>query len=132
MLTLEAVLAILLAFILRNMGLEAAIEIPVIVACLTLYQGAHVLGLLAGDGDGGRRSGTLPQQASQQAAKRPPRRRRSSQAGGEDGSSLIGARLAGLAGGTTSRGGKGSRRPLQAWCCPVPYSQLLVGWAPEG
>jgi hypothetical protein len=62
MLTLEAVLAILLAFILRNMGLEAAIEIPVIVACLTLYQGAYVLGLLAGDGDGGRRSGTLPQQ----------------------------------------------------------------------
>jgi hypothetical protein len=60
MLAMGAVLAILSAFVLQNMGLEAPIGITVIVACLTLYQGAYVLGRLAGDGDGGRRSGTLP------------------------------------------------------------------------
>jgi hypothetical protein len=62
MFAMGAVLAMLSALVLQNMGLEPAIGIPVIAACLTLYQGAYVLGLLAGDGDGGRRSGTLPQQ----------------------------------------------------------------------
>jgi hypothetical protein len=62
MLAVGAVFAILSAFVLQKMGLEAAIGIPVIVVSLTLYQGAFVLGLLAGDGDGGRRNGSLSQQ----------------------------------------------------------------------
>jgi hypothetical protein len=62
MLPVAAVLAILSAFVLQNMGLEAPIGIPVIVVCLTLNQGAYVIGLLSGDGSGGRRNGTLPHQ----------------------------------------------------------------------
>jgi hypothetical protein len=62
MLAVGALLATLSAWVLQNMGFEAAIGIPVTVACLALYQGAYVLGLLADDGDGGRRNGTLPQQ----------------------------------------------------------------------
>jgi hypothetical protein len=62
MLAVGAVLATLAALALQKMGLEAAIGIPVIVACLTLYQGAYVLGLLAGNGDGDRRSGSSPEQ----------------------------------------------------------------------
>jgi hypothetical protein len=61
-LAVGAVLAILAASVLQNMGLEAPVGIPVIVVCLMLNQGAYVIGLLAGDGDGGRRNGTLPQQ----------------------------------------------------------------------
>jgi hypothetical protein len=64
MLATGAVLAILSAFVLQSMGLEAPVGIPVIVVCLALNQGAYVVGLLAGDGDGdgGRRNGTLSQQ----------------------------------------------------------------------
>jgi hypothetical protein len=62
MLAVGALLAVLSAWVLQNMGFEAAIGIPVIVACLALYQGAYVLGLLADDDDGGRRGGTLPRQ----------------------------------------------------------------------
>jgi hypothetical protein len=62
MLAVGALLATLSAWVLQNMGFEAAIGIPVTVACLALYQGAYVLGLLADDGHGGRRSRTLPQQ----------------------------------------------------------------------
>jgi Flp pilus assembly protein TadG len=131
-LTLEAVLAILLAFILRNMGLEVTIEVPVIVACLTLYQGAYVLGLLAGDGDGGRRSGNHTSAASQQAAKRPPRRRRSSQAGGKDGSSLIGGRLRAWLAARRAAGGRGHGALCThgAARCPI-RSSWWVG-APRG
>jgi hypothetical protein len=53
MLAVGALLATLSAWVLQNMGFEAAIGIPVIVACLALYQGAYVLGLLADDGHSG-------------------------------------------------------------------------------
>jgi hypothetical protein len=62
MLAVAAMLATLSAWVLQSTGVEAAIGIPVIVVSLALYQGAYVLGLFADDGDGGRRSGTLPQQ----------------------------------------------------------------------
>jgi hypothetical protein len=68
MLAVGALFAILSAWVLQKTSFEAAIGIPVIVACLALYQGGYVLGLLADDGDGGRRSGTL----SQQEADKPP------------------------------------------------------------
>jgi hypothetical protein len=62
MLAVAALFAALSAWALQSMGVEAAIGIPVIVVSLTLYQGAYVLGLFVDDGDGGRRSGTLPHQ----------------------------------------------------------------------
>jgi hypothetical protein len=62
MLAVAALLALLSAWVLQSAGVEAAIGIPVIVVSLTLYQGAYVLGLFADNGDGGRPSGTLPQQ----------------------------------------------------------------------
>jgi hypothetical protein len=62
MLAVGALLAVLSAFVLQKMGLEAAIGIPVIVVSLTLYQGAYILGLLAGDGDGRRHDGSLSRQ----------------------------------------------------------------------
>jgi hypothetical protein len=58
-------LAILSAVVLRSLDFEAPIGIPVIVACLTLNQGDYVIGLLMGDGEGGLRSGTQPQQADE-------------------------------------------------------------------
>jgi hypothetical protein len=55
-------LAILSAVVQQSLGFGAPIGIPVIVACLTLNQGAYVIGFLMGDGEGGLRSDTLPQQ----------------------------------------------------------------------
>ena len=48
MLALGAVFAILTAWVLQTMGFEAPIGIAVIVTCLTLYQGAYVVGLSCG------------------------------------------------------------------------------------
>jgi hypothetical protein len=55
-------LAIFSAVVQQSLGFEAPIGIPVIVACLTLNQGAYVIGFLTGDGEGGLRSDTVPQQ----------------------------------------------------------------------
>jgi hypothetical protein len=61
------VLAILSAFVQQSLGFEAPIGIPVIVACLTLNQGAYVIGFLLGDGEGGLRSATRPQQKADES-----------------------------------------------------------------
>jgi hypothetical protein len=62
-----AALAILSAAVLQSLGFEAPIGIPVIVACLTLNQGAYVIGLLMGNGEGGLRNRTLPQQQADES-----------------------------------------------------------------
>jgi hypothetical protein len=49
-------LAILSAVVQQSLGFEVLIGIPVVVACLTLNQGAYVIGLRMGDGEGGLRN----------------------------------------------------------------------------
>jgi hypothetical protein len=49
-------LAILSEVVQQSLGFEVLIGIPVVVACLTLNQGAYVIGLRMGDGEGGLRN----------------------------------------------------------------------------